>query len=67
MPKKSLKETNPYLKDPEKRKALIYTTVTSSTAIETGYIVSDWVIQPSKKPKKEINFADPEGSFRSHR
>ena len=67
MSRKPLIETNPYLKDPEKRKALIYTTVTSSTAIETGYIVSNWTIQPSKKPKKEINFAKPEESFRSHR
>ena len=34
MPKKSLKETNPYLKDPELRKALIYQSASSSTAVE---------------------------------
>ncbi len=33
-PKKSLKETNPYLQDPELRKALLYQSVSSSTAIE---------------------------------
>lgn len=40
MLKKPLIETNPYLRDPEKfRKALI-TSVSSSTAIETGAQVS---------------------------
>ena len=34
MPKKSLIETNPYLKDPELRDALINQFVASSTAIE---------------------------------
>ncbi|MBI4699246.1 MAG: hypothetical protein HY758_10190 [Nitrospirae bacterium] len=34
MPKKSLKQTNPYLKDPKLRKALLYQTVSSSTAVE---------------------------------
>ena len=31
---KSLKETNPYLKDPAKRKKGLWTTVSSSSAIE---------------------------------
>jgi hypothetical protein len=34
MPKKSLIETNPYLKDPALRKALINQSVSSSTAVE---------------------------------
>lgn len=34
MLKKSLKETNPYLKDPELGKALLYQSVSSSTAVE---------------------------------
>jgi hypothetical protein len=34
MKKKSLKETNPYLKDPELREALINISVSSSTAVE---------------------------------
>jgi hypothetical protein len=33
--KKSLKETNPHLKDPQKRHDLFVTFVSSSTAIET--------------------------------
>ncbi len=37
MPKKSLKETNPYLKDPQKRHALFVKFVSSSTAIETKF------------------------------
>jgi hypothetical protein len=34
MRKKSLKETNPFLKDPKLRKALIEQSVSSSTAVE---------------------------------
>ena len=34
---KSLKETNPYLKDPRKRHDLFVTFVSSSTAIETKF------------------------------
>ena len=37
MPKKSLKQTNPYLKDPRKRHKLFVTFVSSSTAIETPF------------------------------
>jgi hypothetical protein len=35
--KKSLKQTNPYLKDPRKRHELFVTFVSSSTAIETPF------------------------------
>jgi len=34
MKKKSLKQTNPYLKDQKLRKALFYQSVSSSTAVE---------------------------------
>ncbi len=37
MSKKSLKETNPHLKDPQKRHDLFVTFVSSSTAIETKF------------------------------
>ncbi len=37
MSKKSLMETNPYLKDPQKRHDLFVTFVSSSTAIETKF------------------------------
>jgi hypothetical protein len=36
---KTLIETNPYLRNPEKRKKMLFKTVSSSTAIETGYTV----------------------------
>ncbi|MGH9427938.1 MAG: hypothetical protein ACRD2L_16760 [Terriglobia bacterium] len=36
MPKKSLIETNPYLRDPKKREEAIIWAVATSTAIETG-------------------------------
>jgi hypothetical protein len=34
MPKKSLKQTNPYLEDPELCKELLYQSVSSSAAVE---------------------------------
>jgi len=37
MSKKSLLETNPYLKDPQKRHDLFVNFVSSSTAIETKF------------------------------
>jgi hypothetical protein len=37
MSKKSLLETNPYLKDPQRRHDLFVTFVSSSTAIETKF------------------------------
>ena len=40
MSKKSLKQTNPYLKDPRKRHELFVTFVSSSTAIETPFTTS---------------------------
>ena len=36
MPKKSLIQTNPFLKDPEKYRSSLIINVSSSTAIETG-------------------------------
>ncbi len=39
MVKKSLKETNPYLKDPQKRRDSFVTFVSSSTAIETPFTI----------------------------
>jgi hypothetical protein len=36
MAKKPLIETNPYLKDPEKRRKAIITNVASNTSVETG-------------------------------
>ena len=39
--KKSLLETNPYLKDPEQRKRLIRRSIVSSFAIEGIYLQED--------------------------
>lgn len=38
MTKKSLKETNPYLKDQELGKALLYQSISSSTAVEGSLV-----------------------------
>lgn len=51
MKKKSLLETNPYLKDPELRDALIEQFVASSTAIEGVHIK---IPKLSKKLKKKM-------------
>lgn len=64
MPKKSLIETNPYLRDPDKFEKSLTTNVASSTAIELGtlptYIINALeknidlyeIIKTSTKPKK---------------
>jgi len=64
MSEKPLIETNPYLSDPEQRRELIYTAVATSTAIETGYIVtarSDYLAQMPEK------IAESEEPYRSGR
>lgn len=55
MIKKSLIETNPYLKDPKKRKTMFYTTVSSSTAIEGVHIAVDKAIKDVKESDKIIS------------
>ena len=60
MKKKSLKETNPYLKDPELAKALLYQSVSSSTAVEgvlTQYPKLDEALE--KKLKDIISVHKP--------
>jgi hypothetical protein len=54
MPKKSLIETNPYLKDPELRDALINQFVASSTAIEGVRIKIPKLPRKMKKKMREI-------------
>ena len=51
MANKPLIKTNPYLKDPAKRKDLFITTVSSSTAIEGVHAAVDQAI---KGPKKSV-------------
>jgi len=60
MKKKSLKETNPYLKDPELAKALLYQSISSSTAVEgvlTQYPKLDEALE--KKLKDIISVHEP--------
>lgn len=60
---KPLVETNPYLRDPEQRRALIYTAVTSSTAIETGYIVSNETAPLDSVSNKIFTVAESEETY----
>jgi hypothetical protein len=61
MEQKPLIETNPYLRDPEKfRKALI-TSVASSTAIETGASVAS-IVHMLEESAKTGSLAKPKAS-----
>jgi hypothetical protein len=64
MSKKSLKETNPYLKDPELGKALLYQSVSSSTAVE-GVLTKYPKLSKStiKKLKAVISVNEPSESY----
>jgi len=64
MLKKSLKQTNPYLKNPELAKALLYQSVSSSTAVEgvlTKYPKLDEALE--KKLKEIISVHEPSASY----
>lgn len=65
MSKKSLKETNPYLKDPELRAALIEQLVASSTAIEGVHIKIPKLSKKLIKKMREIAAAQ-EAQKKSH-
>jgi hypothetical protein len=54
MKKKSLLETNPYLKDPELRAALIEQSVASSTAVEGVHIKVPKLSKKLIKKMREI-------------
>ncbi len=54
MAKKSLKETNPYLKDPELCRELLYQAVSSSTAVEGVLAKYPRMSKSSEKKLKEI-------------
>ena len=64
MKKKPLKETNPYLKDLELGKALLYQSVSSSTAVEgvlTKYPKLNEALE--KKLKEIISVHEPSASY----
>ena len=54
MSKKTLKQTNPYLQDPELARELIYQSVSSSTAIEG--VLTDYprLSESAEKKLKEV-------------
>jgi hypothetical protein len=54
MPKKSLLETNPYLKDPEVRAFLIERSVVSSTAIEGVHFKYPKLTREIRKKMRKI-------------
>ncbi|MBI3753405.1 MAG: hypothetical protein HY266_05070 [Deltaproteobacteria bacterium] len=64
MKKKSLKQTNPYLKDTELRHALLYQSVSSSTAVE-GVLTKYPKLSKSleKKLKAVIAVHEPSASY----
>ena len=68
MLKESLKKTNPYLKDPELGKALLYQSVSSSTAVE-GVITRYPKLSKSaeKKLKEVISVNESSASYGSQK
>ena len=68
MIKKSLKETNPYLKDPRKRHDSFVTFVSSSTAIETKFTrkMLKETLQSSKASSKKAFTPAPKEYDQSH-
>jgi hypothetical protein len=52
MQKKSLSKTNPYLKNAAERKAMLYTSVVTSSAIEGVKMAKTQSKKPSIKSKK---------------
>jgi hypothetical protein len=59
MRKQSLRNTNPYLKDPEKQQELIAVSISSSSAIEVIRIspeeILTWQQSPLTPPQREPN------------
>ena len=63
MSKKSLLETNPYLKLPEKYRQALITNVASSTAVETGASI-DSIIRKLKKGESSKRIIESRHSSR---
>ena len=58
MSKKSLLETNPYLKDPETRKQIVETVTVSSSAIEGVQAAAEQAMKNISKHKTAFSAAD---------
>jgi hypothetical protein len=65
MPPKPLKETSPYLRDPELRKYLIQQSVASSTAIEGVRVKYPKFTRDLKKKMRDI--ADAQDAHKKNR
>ena len=67
MPKKSLIETNPYLKDPEKRQKIIETVTVSSSSIEGVRAAAEQAIRNVAKTKTAFSAAHASVSSKKER
>jgi len=82
MQKKSLSKTNPYLKNPAQRKAMLYTSVVTSSAIEGIHLPrildeqnATWAValpapksrKTNKKKKSAVTVHESAASYRSRR
>ena len=67
MVKDALIKTNPYLKNAVQREAALYTTVSSSTAIEGVRISGFGTRKPSKKREKSTAVHESAASYGSRR
>lgn len=67
MANKPLVKTNPYLKNPAKRQAFFYVTVSSSTAIEGVHAAVAKAIKPIKKSTEHVVISESEESEVSQR
>jgi len=82
MQKKSLSKTNPYLKNPAERRAMLYASVVTSSAIEGIHLPriideqnTTWAValppaksrKTNKKKKSEVTVHESAASYRSRR
>jgi hypothetical protein len=67
MSKRPLVETNPYLRKPKGRRALLYTSVSSSTAIEGVHAAFSQALKLPQKPGRPTIIRESEESYRSRR
>ncbi len=82
MPKNSLSKTNQYLKNPAERRAMLYTSVVTSSAIEGIHFhgsideqSATWAVaspqakshKTNKKKKSALTVHESAASYRSHR
>ncbi len=67
MIKRSLIQTNPYLRDPDKRRAMFYMTVCTSTGVEGVHLTSTEIEKDSPQTTRFISVRATAVSSRSPR